>query len=176
VSVRRPETAAPRQRPAATRPSLAELYEAHVGRAVALARLLTGDPFAAEDLAHDAFIRAAGRFGRLRDPAAFDAYLRRVVVNLCRMRFRRLRLERRQHAVGGDQIAQPAPEIEERDELWELILRLPYRQRAAVVLRFYEDLSEQQAGEILRCSPRAINALVSRAMAMLRDELGGVEQ
>ena len=60
---------------------------------------------------------------------------------------------------------------EDRDALWPAILALPYRQRAAIVLRFYEDLSERQAGGILRCSPRAVNALVSRAMATLRTEM-----
>ena len=55
--------------------------------------------------------------------------------------------------------------------MWAAIVALPYRQRAAIVLRFYEDLSERQAGAILRCSPRAVNALVSRAMATLRMEM-----
>lgn len=53
--------------------------------------------------------------------------------------------------------------------MWTAIRALPYRQRAAVVLRFYEDLSEQQTGQVLRCSSRAVNALVSRAMATLRE-------
>ena len=73
---------------------LAALYQRHVGRPVALARLLTGDPELAEDLAHDAFVRVAGRFGHLRQPDRFDAYLRRTVVNLSKAHFRRLRIER----------------------------------------------------------------------------------
>src|SRR5262249_57111109 len=68
---------------------LAELYERHVGPAVALAALVGGDADAAEDIAHEAFIRTAGRLSGLRDPSAFDAYLRRTVVNLCRARARR---------------------------------------------------------------------------------------
>jgi RNA polymerase sigma factor (sigma-70 family) len=156
---------------AGARASLEELYERHVGRAVALARLLTGDPHLSEDIAHDAFIRVAGRFGALRDVGSFETYLQRTVVNLCRARFRRLRVER--SFVGGAAApASPSPySPEDRDEIWAAILRLPYRPRAAVVLRFYEDLSEQQAGHILRCSPRAVNALVSRAMATLRTGL-----
>ncbi len=156
----------------ADRDSLAELYERHVGRATALARLLIGDPYLAEDLAHDAFLRAAGRFGSLRDPLAFEAYLRRTVVNLCNARLRRLRVERaflRKQRPPAD--ALPSAAIDDRDVLWSAIRRLPYRQRAALVLRFYEDLTEAQAGEILRCSPRAINALVSRAMSALRQIL-----
>ncbi len=73
---------------------LAGLYEEHVGRAVALATLLTGDRAIAEDIAHDAFLRVAGRFRDLRDPGAFGPYLRTTVVNMCRARARRLDRER----------------------------------------------------------------------------------
>lgn len=151
---------------------LDELYERYVGRAVGLARLLTGDPSAAEDIAHDAFIRVAGRFGHLREESAFEAYYRRAVVNLCKARFRRARVEReflrRSPApVAVEQAAAP----EERDRLWSAISGLPERQRAAIVLRFYEDLSEEQVAQILRCSPRAVNSLVSRGLAQLRNTI-----
>jgi RNA polymerase sigma-70 factor (sigma-E family) len=155
-----------------SRPSLEELYRRHVGRAVALGRLLTGDPHLAEDLAHEAFLRAAGRFGRLKDPGLFEGYLLRAVVNLSRSRFRRLRIERaylRSHRAPNT--ATPEYVSEERDLVWSAILRLPHRQRAAIVLRYYEDQSEEQTGQILRCSTRAVNALVSRAMASLRASL-----
>jgi RNA polymerase sigma factor (sigma-70 family) len=155
------------------RPSLEELYERHVGRAVALARVLTGDPHLAEDVAHEAFLRVAGRFGRLREPASFEAYLCRAVVNLCRGRFRRLRVERAYlRSRRASDVAKTEYVPEERDRVWSAILRLPYRQRAAIVLRYYEDLSEERTGEILRCSARAVNALVSRAMVSLRVTLG----
>ena len=58
-----------------------------------------------------------------------------------------------------------------RDELWQAILDLPSRQRAAIVLRFYEDLSELQAAEVLRCSVKALNQLVVRAMKTLRTRI-----
>lgn len=158
------------------RPSVGELYERHIGPATALARLLMGDPHAAEDVAHDAFIRAAGRLGALRDPAAFEAYLRRTVVNACNARLRRLRLERAFLKRGLPPAAASPPAFEERDRLWTAILGLPYRQRAAVALRFYEDLSEAQAAEVLRCSPRAVNALISRVMRTLREALHEEEE
>jgi RNA polymerase sigma factor (sigma-70 family) len=152
--------------------SMGALYLRSVGRAEALARALTGDPHLAQDVAHDAFIRVAGRFGHLRRPDAFDSYLRTAVVNMCRSHFRRALIERRVlQRVGAADEASPARLSEERDELWAAILGLPYRQRAAVVLRFYEDLSEAQTGAVLRCSERAVNALVSRAMATLRREI-----
>jgi RNA polymerase sigma-70 factor (sigma-E family) len=151
--------------------AIEDLYVRYIGRTVALARLISGEPDAAEDLAHEAFLRAAGRFGRLRDPAAFERYLRRTLVNLCRMQWRRRRLERERVEQGRDPVPSSEPEIAERDELWSALLGLPHRQRAAVVLRYYEDLSEERTAEILRCSTRSVNALVSRAMASLRTRL-----
>jgi RNA polymerase sigma factor (sigma-70 family) len=154
-------------------PSLEELYERHVAGAVRLATLLTGDPSAAEDLAHEGFIRSAGRFRHLRTPASFDAYLKRTVVNLCRQRFRRQRLEHEavRRASGREPLAHAPYSPEDREVVWSAILRLPFRQRAAIVLRYYEDLSEDQTAAVLRCSARAANSLVSRAMETLRRDL-----
>lgn len=157
----------------ATSARLAELYERHVGGAVGLARLLSGDADAAEDIAHEAFVRTAGRLTGLRDAAAFDAYLRRTVVNLCRARRRRLAVEERylRRAAGPP----PDPDrsgTEDRDVLWSALAALPERQRAAVVLRYYEDLDERMVADVLRCSERAVNSLVSRAMTTLRAQMG----
>jgi RNA polymerase sigma-70 factor (sigma-E family) len=158
-------------------PSLDELYERHVAGVIKLATLLTGDPSAAEDLAHEGFIRSAGRFRHLRSQASFDAYLRKTVVNLSRQRLRRQRLERevvRRHG-HREPTAQAAYSPEDRDLVWAAILRLPFRQRAAIVLRYYEDLSEDQTAAVLRCSTRAANSLVSRAMSTLRRDLAKEE-
>jgi RNA polymerase sigma factor (sigma-70 family) len=152
---------------------LAALYEEHVGRAIALAALLTGDRYVAEDIAHDAFLRVAGRFGDLRDPQAFGSYLRKTVVNMCRARVHRLERERRflsRHPAA--ETIDPDTSADDRDQFWTLIEGLPYRQRAALVLRYWEDQSEQQIGELLRCSPRAVNALLSRARTALREGIG----
>jgi RNA polymerase sigma-70 factor (sigma-E family) len=153
--------------------SLAQLYERHVPGAVRLAALLTGDPSIAEDLAHEGFIRCAGRFGHLRRSSSFDAYLKRTVVNLCFAWFRRQRLERdtSRRQAATEPVAPPAYSPEDRDLVWSAILRLPFRQRAAIVLRYYEDLSEEHTAVALRCSARAVNALVSRALTALRRDL-----
>jgi RNA polymerase sigma factor (sigma-70 family) len=161
----------------AAAPFLAALYEEHVGRATALATLLTGDESVAEDIAHDAFLRAAGRFRHLREPEAFGAYLRRTVVNACRARARRARRERlflqRAWRIRG---IEPDTSADDRDELLPLIKALPYRQRTALVLRYWDDLSEAQIADILRTSPRAVNALLSRAMGTLRSGIEGSER
>jgi RNA polymerase sigma-70 factor (sigma-E family) len=165
-------------RASAERLSLDELYERHVPGAIRLAALLTGDPSMAEDLAHEGFIRSAGRFRHLRAAASFDAYLKRTVVNLCHERFRRQRLERevvQREGLGGEPVEQAAYSPEDREVVWSAILRLPFRQRAAIVLRYYEDLSEEQTAVVLRCSARAANSLVSRAMSTLREDLAKEE-
>jgi RNA polymerase sigma-70 factor (sigma-E family) len=152
------------------RPTLATLYQQHVGRAVSLARLLTGDDHLAEDVAQEAFIRTAGRFAHLRQPDAFAGYLRRTVVNLCRARFRRLRVERDwlRRQKHEEPAAPPAFDPEDRMVMWRAIEDLPWRQRAAVVLRFYEDMSQAEIAELLRCSVGAVESLLSRAMTALR--------
>src|SRR5439155_3860563 len=71
---------------------LGRLYRQHAAGAVRLAFLLTGDRGLAEDLVHDAFVRLAGRFRDLRNPDAFEWYLRRTVVNLARSHFRHARV------------------------------------------------------------------------------------
>ena len=75
----------------------------------------------------------------------------------------------------GDIPAVEANPNEELDEtMHQALLRLPERQRAAIVLRFYEDLSDVQTAEVLRCSPGTVRSLVSRGMTTLRSELEGV--
>jgi RNA polymerase sigma factor (sigma-70 family) len=155
---------------------LAALYADHMGAAIGLARLLTGDDAQAEDVAHEAFIRAAGRFDHLRRPDAFGAYLRASVVNECRMRFRRARLERawgRRHVTS--EVVDP-PDVETRTTLWEAIAELPWRQRAALVLRYYEDLPVEQVAALLRCSRRAATGLIVRGLAHLRASLPAEEE
>ena len=154
--------------------TLEELYVRHAPAALRLAYFLTGDPEAARDLVQDAFVRVAGRFRHLRQPEAFDAYLRRTIVNLHTSGLRRLRTERSSLAREAALTVSVVPEDDHgvRDEMWQAILSLPPRQRAAIVLRYYEDLSEWQAAEVLHCSVGALNQLVVRAMATLRTRIG----
>ena len=144
--------------------------------AIGLAYLLTGDRYLAEDLAQEAFVRVAGRFRYLRVPDAFEAYLRRTIVNLFTSELRRRRLERTY--LQGEQRATRNVRVETvdvatRDELWNALGRLPPRQRAAVILRYYEDLSERDVAEIMRCSVPAMKSLVTRGMDTLRTVVRG---
>ena len=154
------------------RADLDDLYVRDMPDAVRLAALITGDPDLAQDIAHDAFLRSVGRFRHLRQPEAFEAYLRRAVVNACTSHFRRRKVEA---AYLRGQPRHPAPVGEpdhgRRDELLVALSALPPRQRAAVVLRYYADLSEQQAGEALGCSASAVRSMVARAMERLRERI-----
>lgn len=148
---------------------LAEFYVRYWPAAVKLGYLLTGDKDMAEDLAQEAFVRVAGRFGHLRHVVAFDAYLRRTLVNLHVSGIRRLRLERAYMAKERAGLRAGAPnETDVPEELWQALQELPKRQRAAIVLRYYEDLSEQAVADTLRCSVAAVKSLVARGMATLR--------
>jgi len=154
---------------------LGELYETHAPDAARLAYLLTGDRALAEDLVHEAFVRLFGRFRDLRNPDAFGAYLRTAVVNLARSHFRRKRVERAYLDREG-RAPDPAPvDLGGREELWQALRRLRPRQRAAIVLRYYEDLTEAQTADVLGCARGTVKSLVSRGIEQLRQELRGSE-
>ena len=153
---------------------MAELYERHSGAGLRLAYLLTGgDRPAAEDLLHEAFIRCVGRFRHLRVPDAFDAYLRRAIVNLHTSGLRHTKLERAQAARerGAPARVSSMPDIAGRHDLWRSLSALPARQRAALVLRYYEDLSERDTAEVLGCSLPAVKSLIARGTEALRGEI-----
>jgi RNA polymerase sigma-70 factor (sigma-E family) len=149
---------------------LAELYVRHAPGALRLAYMLTAQRELAEDLVQDAFAKLAGRFLHLRRPEAFDAYLRRMIVNQFLSHQRRRRVERAylQREAGARVASSLAMDLGERDEVWRALQELPERQRAALVLRYYEDLSERDAAEVLRCSAPALKSLVARGMETLR--------
>jgi RNA polymerase sigma-70 factor (sigma-E family) len=152
---------------------LAELYARHAPVAVRLAYLLTGDRAVAEDLVQDAFVRVAGRLGHFRDPGAFESYLRRTVVNMAKNHYRRRALERSvlSRSDPPRPVDPPEGDVVGRHVVMGALDRLPPRQRAAIVLRFYEDLPEDRIAEILRCRPGTARSLVSRGVQALRTEL-----
>jgi RNA polymerase sigma-70 factor (sigma-E family) len=150
---------------------LEELYLRHGPQALRLAYLLTGSRDAAQDLVQDAFVRIAARFHDIRDPDAFGAYLSRSVVNLANSRFRRQKVERSYLARAESPRPGDLPDIPTRHDLRKVLFTLPSRQRAAIVLRYYIDLSEDQTAEVLGCSVGAVKSLVLRGMQTLRRQV-----
>lgn len=152
---------------------LLELYQRNARSTVRLAYLLTGDRELAEDLSQEAFVRVAGRFRDLRKPEVFRAYLFKSVVNLTRSHWRREKVAR---VYLRNQDARPEtatmPDVERHEVLKQALLALPPRQRAAIVCRYYEDLSERQTAEVLGCSVGAVKSLVLRGTEALRRRIG----
>ena len=154
---------------------LASLYAEHAPEARRLAYLITGDKAQAEDLVQDAFVRLAGRFLDLRDPAGFGHYLRRTIVNLNNSWWRRKKVER---AYMEREPQRPAADESghdpvEREAMWQSLQRLNARQRTAIVLRFYQDLSEEQTAEAMGVPRGTVKSLVSRGLEALRGQIRG---
>lgn len=167
----------PTEDPSGRAGRLDDLYVRHAPAGMRLAFLLTGDRNQAEDLMQEAFVRCVGRFRHLRVPDTFDAYLRRSIVNLHTSGLRHKRVERTWLARHGAASAAAAargttiPDIAAREDLWRALAGLPSRQRAALVLRYYEDLSEQQTAAVLGCTVAAVKSLVARGSETLRTRL-----
>ena len=147
------------------------LYRAHASDAMRLAYLLTGDRMLAEDLMQDAFVKVLGRFRDLREPDAFWWYLRRTIVNLSHSYLRRRRVERSYLARQAPPAPSEPPDIGERERVHRALMELRPEQRAAVVLRYFEDLSEADAAAILGRPVGTVKSMVSRGVARLREEL-----
>jgi RNA polymerase sigma-70 factor (sigma-E family) len=137
------------------------LYEREYAPMIRVAFLLLDSQPAAEEAVHDAFAKVYERWRKVDDPGA---YLRTCVVNRCRDLQRRRRLERERHPDPG----RGYDELGAR-ELLDALAALPMKQRAAVVLRFYEGRSEAEIAEALGVAPGTVKSMVSRALAQLRE-------
>lgn len=135
---------------------------------VRLAFGLTGDRWMAEDIAQTALAKAYvawRRVSRADDP---DAYLRRILVNASNRRFRRRRVTEQPGDPPETAVEGPADLVSERAALLAALRQLPPRQRAVVVLRYWEDLTDAQIGGTLGCSPATVRSQLSRALDKLR--------
>lgn len=132
---------------------------------VRLALLLTGSSAQAEELVQDAFVRVYGQWANVEAPRA---YLRQAVVNACRSHRRRRSRELRHGPGAAERAGAVDPEA---NLMRDALARLTDRQRKAVVLRYYEDLSEAEIARLLDCRPGTVKSLLSRGLARLRKEL-----
>lgn len=141
-----------------------ELYRLHQPGLKRLAWLITGSDAVAEDLVHDVFVRSAARFGSLDDPAS---YLRTAVVNACR---RHHRLSKRSGLRAPD-VVQREPATADAIAVRRALMAMTPRRRAAVVLRYYADLSHEAIADTLGCRPATARSLVRRGLDDLRGAL-----
>ncbi|HSA53943.1 MAG TPA: SigE family RNA polymerase sigma factor [Yinghuangia sp.] len=138
-------------------------------RLVRTAYLMTGDHAEAEDVAQTALARAGAAWRRIQASERPDAYVRRILVNCNNNRFRR---KRPALLFGAKTPDVPAPDptllVDQRDALRTALLNLPPRQRAAVVLRYWEDLSETEVALIMGSSVGTVKSQAARGLAKLR--------
>jgi RNA polymerase sigma-70 factor (sigma-E family) len=135
---------------------------------VRLAFGLTGDRWLAEDIAQTALARtyvAWRRVSRADDP---DAYVRRILVNASNRRFRRRRVTEQPGELPDTPVDGPADLVGERAALLAALRQLPPRQRAVIVLRYWQDLTDAQIAAALGCSSGTVRSQLSRALAKLR--------
>ncbi|MYS86892.1 SigE family RNA polymerase sigma factor [Embleya scabrispora] len=146
-----------------------EFVQSRWGRLVRIAYLMTGDHGEAEDLTQTALARVGASWTRVRAVEQPDSYVRRVLVNCNINRYRRLRpvalFGMRTPDVPGPD---PTHQIDERDALMRALADLPPRQRAVVVLRFWDDMSEADVAGVLGCSVGTVKSQTSKGLAKLR--------
>jgi RNA polymerase sigma-70 factor (sigma-E family) len=154
-------------------------------RYAALARtayLLTGSRPAAEDLVQTALAKTYASWHRIRDREAVEGYVRRVMVTTHTSWWRALRdretpvpdpsMRSGAQAIGSDDEMDAAiSTLSDRTEIWPHVLALPRSQRAVIVLRYYEQLSEAEIAAALGISAGAVKSHASRAMTTLRTRL-----
>jgi RNA polymerase sigma-70 factor (sigma-E family) len=157
---------------AAARPSFDDWVTARGPSLLRFAFVVTGSQHAAEDALQDALARACEKWVRVSTAQDPDSYVRRMVVNAHISRWRRTRRESPVSTFrDGDPHPDPADRLGTEDAVWSVCLGLPARQRAAVVLRFYEDLEYAEIATLLGCSEATARSHVHRALGALRSRL-----
>lgn len=152
------------------------LFNRHYTPLCRLAYVILGDAAVAEEVVMDALLKTFTGWRRIRDVDRADVYLRRSVINLCRSKIRRKVLEARVNALAHRQ-ERPAPEWDPEEHetarmVWQAVKTLPARQRACVVLFYFEDLPEAQIADVLECSVGTVKSQLSKARAKLERVLG----
>ncbi len=136
-----------------------------------LAVLLTGDTHSAEDLLQSALLKAWRRWDRIGGLEHVEAYVRTILVNTVRSESRLRRPKPVPTPVDElpvGYVGDSTDALVNRDALWQQLRRLPPRQRAVLVLRFYEDMTEAQTAAALGCHVGTVKGYTSRALATLR--------
>ena len=156
--------------------AVALLFAAHYRSLVRLAALLVHDSAAAEDVTQDAYVALHANWRRVRDADKALAYLRATVLNRARSALRRRSVVTRYLAAVPPPGTMPSAEagalgVLEHEEVLAAVRKLPTRQREAIVLRYYADLSEAQIADAMGVSRGAVKSHTSRGMAALRGKL-----
>lgn len=138
------------------------------------ATALSADPGTAQDVVQEVAYRASTRWARIRDLDHPEAYLRRMVVNeylSWRRKWSRMVTSSELVDLHLDVVGDGSAEVEDRHQLRAELRKLPPRQRAVIVMRFYDDLNDAEIAHILRCPRGTVRSLQSRALTRLRLEM-----
>lgn len=150
-----------------------EFAATRLAAVLAFATVLTGQRATAEDVAQEVLIRAHARWSEIGAMDRPELYVRKMVLNeFLSWRRRSWRLIPAGAVVPAmASSADHAAQYAEHVAMLAQLARLPRRQRAVLVLRYYEDRSDEEIAELLGCAPSSVRANVSRALAKLRVEL-----
>jgi RNA polymerase sigma-70 factor (sigma-E family) len=150
---------------------------ARQGALVRTAYLLTGSQHAAEDLVQATLTKLYLAWDRIADREHVDAYARRALINEHRSTWRRSTRRLEVLSEAPPETGHEPPSYDgEREAVWRFVQALPPRQRAVIVLRYYEDLSERQTADLLGISTGTVKSQASRALASLRDRVPAQEE
>lgn len=142
-----------------------------------LAFALLGNAPAAEDVAQEAFVRLYASWRRLDRIDHPPSFLRRIVVNECRSRGRRSAVRERVDPLLRGPSSVEQPDVALQLDVWSALASLPPRQRMCIVLRYLEDLADQDIAELMGCSVGTVKSQLHKARRvlgpLLRDEGGG---
>ncbi|MET8151896.1 SigE family RNA polymerase sigma factor [Actinoplanes sp. NPDC049668] len=152
-----------------------EFADSRLGALLRYAVMLTGDEHTAQDLVQETMVRVQLNWRRVARSDSPDGYVRKMLTNqfidLRRGSWLKRVLLRAEPAPVRAQPGDHADETAERDRVWSMLAGLPRQQRAALVLRYYEDLPDGDIAEVLGCAVGTVRSSISRALAALRTEL-----
>ncbi|MDG4836040.1 SigE family RNA polymerase sigma factor [Micromonospora sp. WMMD967] len=136
--------------------------------------MLTGDPHHAQDLVQETMVRVQLNWRRVSRADSPERYVRRMLTNQYvdwrRGSWVRRVLLREEPDASVPASSDHAQSAVDRDQVWSWLARLPRRQRAALVLRYYEDLPDAEIADVLGCAVGTVRSSISRALATLRAE------
>ena len=156
---------------------LTALFNQHYDSLRRFAYVMLRDSAAAEEIVMEAFAKALSRWRLFSKAEHPSAYLRQIVVNLCRSKMRRKAIEYRVNALTGGNPAERKSDWDDDAhsvsmDVWEAVTKLPDRQRVCVVLRYLEDMTEPEIAEVLQIPVGTVKSQLSRGRAKLATWLG----
>lgn len=153
-----------------------DLYGSHAPTVLGALILHTGDRDVAEELAQETFVRACTHWKQVKRANRPDAWLLRVAFNLANSYYRRKAAERRaRQRLDATFLEEQVEEVATAVGVRQALMRLPTRERTAVLLRYFADLRVREIADVMDCPEGTVKTLLHRATGRLKSELGPIE-